>query len=44
MKCPKCDSDRCTKDGTTVRKGGEIPSARCKDCGYRGPAEKFGSR
>ena len=41
MKCPKCGSDRCYKDGTTVRKGGIIPATRCKDCGYRGPAQNF---
>jgi len=41
--CPKCGSDRCISDGSTIRKGGEIPAARCKDCGYRGPAGKFSS-
>ena len=39
--CPKCGSEECIRDGTTIRKGGEIQAARCKKCGYRGPAKNF---
>lgn len=39
--CPKCHSINCILDGSTIRRGGEIPAARCKSCGYRGPARNF---
>ncbi len=39
--CPKCGHSDCNKDGTTVRRGGEISATRCKNCGYRGPTGRF---
>lgn len=39
--CPKCQSINCILDGSTIRKGGKIPAARCKKCGYRGPTMNF---
>ena len=41
MKCPKCGSEDCIKDGNKIGKGGRVPAARCGACGYRGIAERF---